>query len=651
MAFPLWSKLFGADALRETVDRSLAVITFDLEGRVLEANDNFIATMGYPRDKVVGQPHRMFMPPEEAQSEGYRQFWERLRAGEVQEGAYRRIAGGGREVWLRATYNPVLDARGRTVRIMKIASDITASKQRSLDDAGQISAIHRSQAVIAFALDGTILEANENFCAAMGYSPEEITGRHHRIFVDPKEAADPAYARFWETLRQGTYQAAEYRRLAKGGREVWIRATYNPILGGDGKPTKIVKFAVDVTAEKLRNADYESQIAAIHRTQAVISFTLDGTILDANENFLNATGYRLDEVKGQHHRMFVEPSYAAGEDYRRFWQDLGGGAAVSAIYQRFGKGGRPIWLQATYNPILDAAGKPQKIVKFATDITANMDARSRAVSAADDTLSNVEQVSEAAQQMSGRINDLVAQMVRSNDAVSEIATRAASADRSTTEMRQAAQSMDGVVQMIAKIAEQINLLALNATIEFARAGEAGRGFAVVAQEVKALASQASSATTKISGEIAAMQAVSTDVATTLASIASAIGEVRTYVEAATGSIQEQSAVTQDISATMRNTAEGVASIGQTLDEWIVGMEERRGDDRRRVSKATVIHLGGGRSIPCTVRNLSSGGARLVVAAAVAVPDSFELELEGERIACELVRRVGGELGIRFRRAA
>jgi methyl-accepting chemotaxis protein len=645
-SFRSW--LGGDSGLRKTIDRSLAVITFDSEGRVLDANENFLTVTGYPRDKVIGQPHRMFMPPADADSAAYRQFWDDLRKGRHQEGSFRRIGAGGREIWLQSTYNPVLDGSGKVVRIVKIASDVTSNRQAALDDAGQIAAIHRSQAVIAFNTDGMILDANENFCTAMGYRREEIVGKHHRIFVDPAEAAQPDYARFWQSLREGTYQAAEYRRIAKGGRDIWIRATYNPILGGDGKPVKIVKFAVDVTAERVRNADYESQIEAIGRAQAVISFALDGTILDANENFLKATGYALNEIKGQHHRLFVEPSYASSEEYRDFWKSLGAGNGVAAIYQRYGKGGRMIWLQATYNPIMDAVGRPTKVVKYATDITANMEVRSRAVSTADGTLNDVEQVSTAAQTMSSRIDELAARMERSSEAVSEIADRAASADRSTAEMRQAAQSMDGVVQLIAKIAEQINLLALNATIEAARAGDAGRGFAVVAQEVKALASQASNATTKISGEISSMQSISTDVATTLGSIAGAIGEVRASVEAAATSIRDQSAVTRTISSTMQSTANGVASIGQILDEWIIGMEERRQEHRRRVSSPAVIHAGG-KTIPCSLRNISQGGAKLVIAEGAAVPQAFLLEVAGEdqKRRCEIVRHVGSELGVRF----
>lgn len=650
----LWSSADGTDkALRTAVDRSLAVITFDLDGKVLDANANFLASMKYSLDEVVGQHHSRFMPEGEARTDAYKNFWKALREGSFQSGEFRRVTKGGQEIWLRATYNPVMGRDGKATRVVKIAADITKEKQRALDDAGQLDAIQRSQAVISFNTDGIILEANQNFLAATGYTREEIVGKHHRIFVEPSEAEGADYRTFWQNLQRGQFQTGEYRRIGKGGKEVWIRATYNPIMGGDGRPAKVVKFALDVTAEKLRNADYEGQIAAINRTQAVISFTLDGIILNANENFLATTRYSLDEVKGRHHRMFVEPGYGSSQEYREFWERLGAGTSASAVYQRFGKGGRVIWLQATYNPIFDSTGRPLKVVKYATDITASMMARTRAVSTAESTLSNVEAVATAAEAMNASVADIVTSMNRSKDAVVEINSQTAAADRSTLKMRESAQSMDDVVQMIAKVAEKINLLALNATIESARAGEAGRGFAVVAQEVKTLAGQASAATSRISGQIAAMQASADEVVTTLSTITTAIRDVRTMVDNTTSAVEAQSITTQEISTNMHDAAEGVASIGRTLDDWIVGMENRRLQDRKRVAKAATIYTGGDAGMPCSVRNISNGGAKIVLADTARLPDRFDLLISGEdrRRPCKIVRRGQDEIGVQFLLAA
>ena len=239
--------------------------------------------------------------------------------------------------------------------------------QRDLE--AKSAAMSRSQAVIEFTLDGTIITANENFLAATAYQLEEIAGKHHSMFCDPGYAASAEYKEFWATLRSGSFQSGAYRRLAKGGREIWIQASYNPVFDRSGKPVKVIKFATDVTEQMRLAADHQAQINAISRVQAVIAFTLDGTIIEANENFLSTVGYGLEEIVGRHHSMFCDPKLVASEDYRNFWRRLGAGEYVSAEFQRFGKGGREIWIQASYNPIFDAAGKVVKVIKFATDIS------------------------------------------------------------------------------------------------------------------------------------------------------------------------------------------------------------------------------------------------------------------------------------------
>jgi len=239
---------------------------------------------------------------------------------------------------------------------------------------GMMNAINRVQAVIEFGLDGKILHANENFLKTLGYSLEEIKGNHHSMFVDAAYRQSPDYRLFWEKLGRGEYDAGQYKRIGKGGRVVWIQASYNPVLDRNGKPFKVVKFATDITEQKLRNADYEGQIAAISKAQAVIEFTLDGKVIGANNNFLKVLGYSLGEIKGQHHAMFVEAGYRQSPEYRLFWEKLGHGEYEAGQYKRIGKGGTEVWIQASYNPIMDADGKPFKVVKYATDITASVKA-------------------------------------------------------------------------------------------------------------------------------------------------------------------------------------------------------------------------------------------------------------------------------------
>ncbi|EJJ26892.1 methyl-accepting chemotaxis protein [Rhizobium sp. CF142] len=236
------------------------------------------------------------------------------------------------------------------------------------DSRATVTALMKSQATIEFDLQGKILNANENFCRALGYKLGEIIGKHHSIFCEPDYVASSAYREFWQKLGRGEFDAGEYKRIGKDGREVWIQASYNPLMSG-GKPYKIVKLASDVTTIKLKAADAEGKIAALSRAQAVIEFTPDGEILQANDNFLSVMGYRLEEIRGKHHSMFCEPAYVRSEAYKEFWRKLAAGQFVAEEFLRVGKGGKVVWIQASYNPIFDMSGRVFKVVKFATDVT------------------------------------------------------------------------------------------------------------------------------------------------------------------------------------------------------------------------------------------------------------------------------------------
>ncbi|CAI3802280.1 hypothetical protein JAMGFMIE_03060 [Rheinheimera sp. MM224] len=231
-----------------------------------------------------------------------------------------------------------------------------------------VNAINTTQAVIQFSLDGRIEHANDNFLNLMGYQLQEVKGKHHSIFVESGTANSAAYQQFWADLRNGKPQTAEFKRITKSGREVWIQASYTPILK-NGKVHHVIKFASDITEQVLKQADFESQLQAIHRAQAVIEFDLDGKILFANPNFLNLMGYSLKEVTGQHHRIFVDPKEAASNSYSDFWRRLREGNYQTAEYKRLTKSGKEVWIHATYNPIKGPDGKVLKIVKFANDIS------------------------------------------------------------------------------------------------------------------------------------------------------------------------------------------------------------------------------------------------------------------------------------------
>ncbi|TWB34592.1 methyl-accepting chemotaxis protein [Nitrospirillum pindoramense] len=455
--------------------------------------------------------------------------------------------------------------------------------------ASTLKALDRSQAVIEFSLDGRVLTANRNFLAAMGYTLAEIQGHPHSLFVDEAERNSAAYKAFWDALRRGEYQAAQVKRVGKGGRTVWFEASYNPVLDGAGRPVTVVAYATDITAQKLEYVDMRGQMAAIRKSQAVIEFALDGTVLTANDLFLNTLGYTLDEVRGQPHATFVEPAERDSAEYRTFWDTLRRGEYRAAQFKRIGKGGRVVWIEASYNPIFDLNGQPFKVVKYATDITRQIQmladlkqlidknfgevdqamARAtgqsgEALHAAEDTSGAVQMMASSVEELAASIREISQSMAQSRAAAESAAQLADMADASTQQLAGVARSMESVVEVIRGIAGQINLLALNATIEAARAGEAGKGFAVVATEVKNLAMQSANATQQISNEIEGMQAVSGEVVGALSTIRQSIGTVREYVTSTASAVEEQSAVTRDMSSNMQGTAVAVETVTANL---------------------------------------------------------------------------------------
>jgi len=542
----------------EAISKSQAVIEFNLDGTIVTANENFLKTLGYSLSEIQGKHHSMFVEPAMRDSAAYRQFWANLNRGQYQAAAFKRIGKGGKEVWIQASYNPMLDRNGKVSKVIKFATDITAEKLGSMEDAGMIAAISRAQAVIAFNLDGTIVTANENFLKTLGYSLGEIQGKHHSMFVEPAMRDSAAYREFWASLNRGEYQAAEYKRIGKGGKEVWILASYNPILDEKGKPFKVVKFATDVTQQKLRTADLAGQIAAIGKSQAVIEFNMDGSVLTANENFLNALGYSLGEIQGKRHSMFVDASERDGAAYREFWANLNAGRYQAGEFKRIGKGGREIWIQASYNPILNLNGKPFKVVKYATDTTAQVIARKKS----DSVRGMMETVAAGAEELNASVREISETMTKSRQTASAAVVRVDAADQQAQRLSAASESMGGIVELIGNITGQINLLALNATIESARAGEAGRGFAVVASEVKNLANQAKQATDKIGQEIGNLNGISADVVSALTAIKQSIQEVSEYVTSTAAAVEEQSTVTSEMSTSMQRAAAEAAGIGR-----------------------------------------------------------------------------------------
>ena len=484
---------------------------------------------------------------------------------------------------------------------------------KNRDRDAKLAALDKSQAVIEFDMQGNVLTANQNFLDVLGYRLEEIVGRHHSMFVDPTAREGAEYREFWNDLRQGRFRAGEFHRIGKGGKDVWIQASYNPLIDRSGKPYKVVKFAADTTAAKLENAEFRGRMTAIDKAQAVIAFELDGTVIDANQNFLDALGYRLDEIKGRHHSMFVDQKERDSAEYRRFWDDLRAGRFQASEYKRVGKGGKEVWIQASYNPIFDLAGRPFKVVKFATDVTEQVLERRRradvqkgidadlgaiteavartteqaaaAAAASGQTSSNVQAVAAGSEELAHSVAEISRQVAHALEISNSAVKQADRTNATINTLLTATQKIGEVVELINTIAAQTNLLALNATIEAARAGEAGRGFAVVATEVKSLATQTSKATDEIAAQITAVQSNTREAVDAIGAISETISQINGISTNIATAVEQQSAVTRDMSANMHVAAQGVESITTGMND-IANATRQVDEATRKVKEAS-----------------------------------------------------------------
>jgi methyl-accepting chemotaxis protein len=481
--------------VRTDIMNLTSIVSFaDLRGDIVTVNEKFIEVSKYPRAELIGQPHNTTRHPD-MPKETFKQVWSTIKSGDTFRGVIKNRAKDGTPYYVDAVIAPFIGENGKPTKYLGVRYDITEQELERQNAKGILGAIDESYGYIEFDLNGTILDANKNFLDLMEYKIDEVEGKHHRIFVEPAQSALPAYAQFWADLNLGKAQNDVFKRITKSNKEVWIQAVYAPVKDEMGRVFKVVKIATDITATRMQAADYAGQIEAIGKSQAVIEFNMDGTIIRANDNFLNTMGYRADEVEGKHHSMFAETEYKDSHEYRQFWQTLNSGEYQAAEYKRIGKGGKIVWIQASYNPILDLNGKPFKVVKYATDITGRKNAINEikrvllCLSDGDLTTSikekfegEFQELCDAINSFVGELRDTISQINAAANTINEASTEIAegNADLSSRTEEQAssleetASSMEeltGTVRLNSENANQANSLASEASRIAVEGGE------------------------------------------------------------------------------------------------------------------------------------------------------------------------------------
>lgn len=600
--------LLESIARSEALEKSQAIAVLSPEGTILSANDNFLSLYGYSPAELIGRNYGTLSEPGAVTTQEYRDFWHELLVRKSHAGVFRRIARDGRALWVKSSFSRIDDPAGTPLKIIEIASDCTELlklKEEVNELRVRADIMNLTSVVSESDLKGDILNINDKFIEVSKYSREELIGKPHNTTRHP-DMAKEVFKEMWSTIGRGKTFRGVIKNRAKDGSPYYVDAVVAPVLGENGKPKKYIGVRYVITDIELERQNMRGLATAINNCFAYIEFDLKGQVITANDIFLKLLGYRLEEVTGRHHKMFLDPAQSATSAYEEFWADLRAGRSHRDVFRRVTKEGREIWIQAVYAAVKDDVGRVYKVVKIATDVTAQKVAESRlqktmaAVNqnagtlgaASEELLANSKQmvgnaeetatqagvVSAAAEQVSKNIQTVATATEEMGVSIKEIAKNAHDAASVATTAVKAAETANAtvsklgessvqigkVIKVITSIAQQTNLLALNATIEAARAGEAGKGFAVVANEVKELAKETAKATEDISQKIEAIQTDTRSAVGAINEISTVINKINDIQTVIAGAVEEQTATTNEINRNVFEASRGASEIAQNI---------------------------------------------------------------------------------------